>query len=333
MLTERIRHVRPPGPDRPGPGAAKTTGSSRRDQGGKIDWKTLAGKLAQSRSGGGMPDMRTMMPIRRQLLDMSGEDLCAQLDEFAALDLDNAVREQMRSMILGVLADKDPRLLIERFGTEVGAENSAARWTLQAFGKWAESEPAAAAAWLDRQIAAGKLESKSLDGENQTILRFEASVLGALLDIDPAAATARVAAMPEDQRMELFQQGYLLHVTPENEAAYAKLLRDSVPPDKAAGLLADKADNLAMQGGYERVDGFIASVNATDGEREAIVFRLMNRKLNTSLRGSNGINVAELDKARASGGRPRHPLAWMPPPVRHWQVWCSMAPTSRGPPT
>jgi hypothetical protein len=90
-------------------------------------------------------------------------------------------------------------------------------------------------------------------------------------------------------------------VTPENEAAYAKLLRDSVSPDKVGGLLADKADNLAMQGGYERVDGFIASVNATDGEREAIVARAMNRKLITSLRGSNGINVEELDKARAWG--------------------------------
>lgn len=295
VLTERIRQVRAAGRDEPEPGAI----NSRKELGGKPDWKGLASKLSQNRGAGEDGDLRTRMHIQRLLLDMSAGELNVQLDEIAALDLEASARQHLRGTILAVLADKDPKRFIERFGSEAGSEISEVGWRLQrALGKWAETEPAAAAAWLDRQIAAGKFESKSLVGKNQTLPWFEGEVVGALLKSNPVAASARLATLPEDQREELFHQGFFNQLGPEGDAVYAQLVRDCLPPDKIVGFLADEARRLVMQGGYERVNGFIAKANVTDAEKKDIVVWVMNHQLNSD-KGSNFTEA--LDQARAWG--------------------------------
>lgn len=298
VLTERIHMVKTAGDEESKAGGAGK--DSRKAKDGKIDWKDLSKKITEMRGGGGMGDMRTMMRLQRLLMEMSAEELGAQLDEIAALDLDDMAKKQLQGMILGVLADKDPKMVIERFGDEAADENSAGRWSVQmALGKWAEKEPAAAAAWLDKQIAEGKFESKSLDGKNQERIRFEGVLVAQLLKTDPAAASARVAGLPENQREDFFQQGFFFQVTPESESSYTKLVRESMPADKVGGVLANTAGNLAQQGGYERVDGFIATSKATDEEKKSIVAQVMERKL--SSRGESKINVEELEKARVWG--------------------------------
>ena len=247
-----------------------------------------------------MGDMRTWMRLQKLLLDMSADELGAQLDEIAALDLDDSARKQMRGMILGVLADKDPKMVLDKFSDELGDEDSGGQWHLRsALSKLAETDPAAATAWLDRQIAAGKFESKSLDGKNQTLLRMESALVNQLLKSNPAAATARVAALPEDQREDFFQQGFFGMAGKESDPALAKLIRDSLPAEKAGKVLADQAGNMSMQGGYERVDGFIASANASDEEKSAIVAKVMENQL--TRRGGETIKAEDLDKARAWG--------------------------------
>jgi hypothetical protein len=298
LLTERIHLVKTAGNDTSKAGAAGM--ESRKDKDGKIDWKDLSKKITEMRGGGGMGDMRTMMRIQRLLLEMSAEELCDQFDEIASLDLDDMARKQLQGMILGALAEKDPKMVIERFGDQAADENSPGRWSVQmALGKWAEKEPAAAAAWLDRQIAAGKFDSKSLDGKNQERIRFEGVLVAQLLKADPAAASARVAGLPEDQREDFFQQGFFFQVTPESESSYAKLVRDSLPADKVGGVLAQTAGNLSQQGGYERVDGFIATAKATEEEKKVIVAKVMESKMIN--RGESKIKVEELEKARAWG--------------------------------
>jgi hypothetical protein len=295
VLSGLIRQDHAAGRDDRDPGAKNT----RKDLVGKPDWKRLASKLSQSRDAGDDGDLRTRMHIQRLLLDMSAGELYAQLDEIAALDLEASARQHLRGTILAILADKDPKGFIERFGSEVGAEISEVGWRLQrALGKWAETEPAAAAAWLDQQIAAGKFESKSLDGKNETLPWFEGELVGALLKSDPMAASARLATLPEDQREELFHQGFFNQLGPEGDAVYAQLVRDSLPPDKIVGFLADEARRLAMQGGYERVDGFIAKANVTDAEKKAVVEWVLNHQLNSD-KGSNFTEA--LDQARAWG--------------------------------
>lgn len=298
VISERIRQERTAGDAELKTREAEEKARKEKDK--KIDWKDLAGKMDQMRNGGGMPDMRAMLRMQRLLMDLSGEELCAQLDEIATLDLEDAAKKQLQGMILGVLAEKDPKLALERFGDTLGDENSGMYWLLSsALRQWADKEPAAAIAWLDKKIAAGKFESKSLDGKNQSLNRFEGALVGALLKTDPAAATARVTALPESQREDFFQQGFYFQLGKESEAAYAKLVRDSMAADKVGGILAQTAGTLSFQGGFERVDGFIASAHATDEEKKAIVEQVMENKL--SQHGDAKISVEELDKARAWG--------------------------------
>jgi hypothetical protein len=272
---------------------------ARKENDRKIDWKDLAGKMGQMRNGG-IQDMRSMMRMQRMLLDLSAEELCAQLDEIAALDIEDSARKQLQGMILGALVEKSPKLALERFGDQAGDETGGMRWQLgPALRKWAETDPVAAAGWLDKRIAAGIFESKSLDGKSQSLVQFEGSLVGALLKTDAAAATARVAALTDAQREQFFQQGFFFQLQKDSEAAYAKLARDSMPADKVGGILANTAGMVVMNGGFERVDGFIANAHATDDEKKAIVAQVIKNKMSQG-HGSK-INVDELDKARAWG--------------------------------
>ena len=279
--------------------ARDSGGKKDKEKAEKIDWKDLAGKMKDMRDGGGQ-DIRTMMRMQRLLMDLTAEELCAQLDEIAALDIEENVRKQLQGMIMGSLVEKDPKLALERFGKDLQDDEFGVSWQMShALRKWADKEPVAAAAWLDKRIAEGGLESKSLDGRNSSLVRFESSLVGALLKTDAAAATARVMALNEAQREQFFQQGFFLQLEKGTEAAYAKLARETMPADKIGGILANTAGQLAGQGDFERVDGFIASSRATDEEKQQIVERVFNNKVTD---GDGKIDTVELDKARAWAG-------------------------------
>ena len=292
VIRERILHAKA--------GAANDGTSSdaaekdRKAKEKSIDWKDLAGKVTYGQ-GRDMQDMRAMIRMQRLLLDLSADELCVEIDEIAALDLEDNVRKQLQEMILGVLAEKDPKLAMEKFSDQLGDQESGMHWQLSStLKKWAEKDPVGAVAWLDQQIASGKLEGKSLDGRNRSLIQFESSVMGPLLETDPAGATARINALPETQRIELLQHGSFIQVTEKNEATYAKLVRDTLESDKVGHVLANTAGELARQGGFERVDGFIASARATNDEKKLIVTEAVQNKISPA-----NVTMEELDKARA----------------------------------
>ena len=261
-----------------------------------IDWKGIAGKMRDAQSGG-TPDMRAMIHMQRLLMDLSAAELCAHMDEIAALDMDQDTRRQLLGMVMGALVEKDPKLALDRFASELTNDDFGLGWQMgNALRKWADKDPAAAAAWLDRQIATGAMESKSLEGVSHSLVRFEASLAGALLKTDPAAATARISALTDKQREEFFRQGFFLHLEKGTEAAYAKLVRDTMPADKASGILADTAGNLVRHGNFERVDSFIATSKASDEEKQKIIGKVLATGF--AGMGREEIDIGKLEKAR-----------------------------------
>ena len=295
VITERIRQVRN-GEISAVEGRENESHDGSKD--GKIDWQDVAGKMSRMENGG-MQDMRVVMRIQRLLLDLSAEELASQLDEITALDIQDDARRQLQGMILGALAEKNPKLALQHCADAIGDENSGMYWQLgHALQKWADTEPASAVAWLDQQIASGKLDSKSLDGKNQALVRLENSLVGALLKTDPAAATARVAALPESQREQFFQQGFFFHVQKEDDGAYAKLVRDTMPAERVGGILANTAGILAMQGNLERVDALITSSHATDDEKKTIVKEVIKNRVSP-----DDLKPEEIEKFRAWGSR------------------------------
>jgi hypothetical protein len=278
---------------------ANAEGKAASEKGKKVDWKDIAGKIRHA-NGHSMPDMREMIRLQKFLLEMSPEQLAAQFDELTGLEMEDSARQMLQSIVIAVLVEKDPKFALERFGNQSGDQESAVYWQLShALGRWAEREPAAASAWLDQQIAGGKFESKSLDGKSEPLLRIERGLVEALLKKNPVEASARVKALPESQLEDFFKNG--IQVEPENEQAYAKLVRECVPADKIGGILAETAELLSHRGDYERVDGFIAHASATDEEKNTIVAQVI--KNHQSMHGEDTINVEAMDKARAWGAK------------------------------
>lgn len=296
VITERIRQVRS-GDDADLQAHQKEQLALKAKE-KAIDWKDIAGKMGEMQNGS-MPDMRAMMRMQRLMLDLSAEELCAHLDEISTLDIEPAARHQLESMILGSLVEKDPKLALDRAAADMGDDDSGMHWQLgHALRNWADKNPVAASAWLDQQIAAGKFEAKSLDGKNQTRIQLESSLVGTLLKTDPTAATARVNALPESQREEIFDHGFSIQLSKDSEATYAKLVRDTMPADRVASILADTAGNLVMKDDFERVDGFITNAKATDDEKKSIVKEVMRNRLTPG-----DMKAADLDKIREWGSR------------------------------
>lgn len=297
-LTTRIRQVRTIADEQPKNVRAKDV--ARQSPAKKIDWKTLAAKISAMQHNSA-PDMRAMMHAQRLLVEMSAADLAAQLDEIAGLDLDDAERAQLEGIVINVLADKDPKLVLDHYADQIGTDSNGIKSQLQlpmAFAKWAGNDPTAAAAWFDEQIKQGKFDSKSLDGKNPARLSFERVMVNTLLQSDPQAASARVAALPEEQRQDLLQQNLITGlVKPGSEVAYANLVRANLPADKAAQTLANTASTLVFQGGYERVNDFISKAQVTEEEKSAIVSQVIGNQM--SVGGGSQINKDTLDKARA----------------------------------
>ncbi len=238
-----------------------------------IDWKKIAGQFAEMRQSGGMGDMRTMMRFQQRLQSMSKEELVAALDEIAALDLPAESRAMLEQMLIGPLVRKDPELALSRFTDRLQDDHGGMGWQLSnALQEWAEKDPAKAAAWFDRQIAAGTFDSKSLDGKSRSRNQFEGALIKVLLASDPAAAALRLGAMPEDQRGDVLSNFSARQlIKEEDQMAFAKLVRDQVPEKDQAETLAHQASRLVDDDGYAKVTGFLDRIEATPAERTACV--------------------------------------------------------------
>lgn len=277
-LRERIEVARHAGP------AAQAqkgfiAGKNGKQGAKKIDWKELAMKQKDMERGNSIPDMRAMIELQKALLSMSAEELVANLDEIAALDIPEDAKAGLLGTLIGMLAEKDPKLVLEKFGDRMGDERSGMSWQLtHAFQRWAEKDSAGALAWLDAQIAAGKMESKSLSGDNDVRQRLEGSVITSLIASDPGAAAERLARVPEGQRAAIFQGGIFFNMKPGSEKAVADLIRSQIPEAQRDSTLANSSSMLVHQGGYERVGKFLTDVGASASEREAIVAQAVQSK-------------------------------------------------------
>jgi hypothetical protein len=256
----------------------------RKDAGAKtgkgIDWKQIAQKHNSMQSGNDVQGMRAMMEMQRALLAMTTDELLGQLDEIEALDVPKELKSNLQGLLLGVLAQKDPRLAVERFADQIGKAQGSMSWQLgSAFQQWALKDPAAATAWMDARIAEGKFASTSLDGKNDQRLQFERGLIGTLLSTDPDAAAKRIAALPPEQGAEILRYGMIFGMKPGSEKALANLIRQQMPEDQRNKVLAEAVGQLVHQGGFERVDKFFGEIAPSQEERDAVVADAFQNKI------------------------------------------------------
>jgi uncharacterized protein YidB (DUF937 family) len=278
--------------------AARTNGKKANDP-DAVDWKSLADTMAKAERGSGMPDMRAMMKLQTKLMSLSGAELTTALDEIAALELSNDARRSLEGMLINLLAQKEPKLVLDRYLDRLDDPRGAGSWQLaHAFQQWAGKDSAAATAWLDAQIAAGKFDSKSLDGKSQSRQQFESAVFAALVASDLDAAGKRLAAMPEEQRLEIFRSGAFMNMKPGSEKNLATLIREQLPENQRGQALSQATTMMVHQGGYEKVGKYLADIEATPTERKDIVKSAAGNKIQ-QLSHDGGIDRKEVDEMRA----------------------------------
>ena len=263
-----------------------------------MDWKKIAAEMAEMQRSGGMGDMRTMIRLQQRLQSMSKEDLVAALDEIAALDLPEDSRNMLEQMLVGPLIQKDPEFALTRFADRLDDGRSGVSWQLaNAMQEWSKKDPARAVAWFDQQIAAGKFESKSLDGRSHTRSQFEGSLIGVLLGSDPDAASARLAALPENQRGDVLSNYSFQNLKEEDQLAFAKLVRGQIPAKDQARTIGQQAARLVGEDGYEKVTGFLNRIGATPAERIASVEQAAQSKIQT-ISYQKKVTASDLDAMR-----------------------------------
>ena len=229
---------------------------------------------------------------------MSKEELAAAFDEIAALDFPAESREMLEQLIIGPLAEKDPEFALTKFIDRLQDNDGALSWQLShAMQQWAKKDPTAAIAWFDRQIAAGKFDSKSLDGKSQSRIRFEGNLINVLLGSDPDAAGRRLGALPEDQRDEALSQFSFQQLEEEDQLAFAKLVRDQLPEKDQAKALGQQASRLLGNEDYSKVTGFLDRIQATPAERAACVEQAAESKLQ-SISYKKKVTREDLDSMR-----------------------------------
>lgn len=248
-------------------------------EGAPLDWREIAERLREAQSKG-LGDPRAAVTMNKRLNAMSPEELLAALNDVASLGLDPEQRAELEEMLVEPLIEKDPELALKTFASRLKDDDDSVAWQLSsAFGEWVKKDRAAALAWFDRQIADGLFESKSLDGQSQARLEFEAALLGSLLGADPSLAGQRIAALPEEQRREALEQIPFAELDPASQKAYAELVRNLIPQDERDGSFTHVISELIPEGGYEKVDAFLDGIQASPEERSVSAREAANSQL------------------------------------------------------
>lgn len=278
-------------------GSGKSRESASRSK-QAIDWKQMSGNLLAAEADDGNVEVRAMIDFQLRIAEMTREEMIAALDEISGLDLSDAERAALEEKILESLVKKDPAYALDRFVDRIESEPDGVGWQLSnAMKEWAKKDLAAATAWLDRQIAAGKFESRTLDGNSEMRVQFESALLESLLGSDLGVAGNRLAALPEDQRREVLENFSFSDLSPEQQKSYAALVRGLVPADEREGSFAHIAEQLVDENGYAKVSGFLDSVNATAEERTAAARQVAETRL-ANLASDGEVTQGEIDSLR-----------------------------------
>ena len=262
-----------------------------------LDWKKVAEQLAESQRDG-MGDIRTTIRLQQRLHAMSATEILAALGEVAALDISAASLELLEQTLFGPLLEKDPEAALTRFADRLHDSAGMMRWQLSsALANWGKKEPVKAGAWLDQQIAAGDFESKSLDGRNSLRTQFEGTLIAALISSGPQAAGARLAALPEDQRMEVMRHHTMGNLKEEDQKVFAEIVRAQLPEDAVVQTISQAAARAVSRGGYPEVTAYLDRIEATPAERKSTAEQAANSQIHQLSR-QKGVSREDLDSMR-----------------------------------
>jgi RNA polymerase sigma factor (sigma-70 family) len=250
---------------------------------GGIDWNHLAEQITAVRvsSTPGNANLQAIRDsIRSDLQKMTKEELLAALREVSSVKAPARTIDDMENFIATILCRKDPVYSLEQLTDRLGAgrPDSVAVYLEDAFNRWIKTNPAAATAWLDKQIEAGSFENRTLSGTSYLQSKFEGNLMSSLLATDPAAAARRLESIPAGQRDRvLFGEVK----SPESRAVFAALVREHF--SEGPRIVAFTQQIYSIHGGYETVNAYLRDIRATGSELEACVKTAASNRISSAV--------------------------------------------------
>ena len=276
----------------------KETTEKLKSGGLPLDWKSLAARLMEAQQAETTPTDAALDGLNERLAQMTAPELLAALDEISALGLEPDAQDALEEMLAEALISRDPAQALARFSGRIQDESDGVGWQMAgALGEWARRDLVAATAWFDQEIAAGRFESKSLDGQSEARLEFEAALLGHLLATAPKTAATRLAALPEDQRRTALEQIDTADMSLSGQQAYMDLLRKWVPQDERGDALSYFISQVMPAGDYPAVTEFLNTIQATPAERTVATRAAAGNQLE-EIASERAVTVSDLETMR-----------------------------------
>ncbi len=273
-----------------------------------IDWVETAGMLRElSRAGGLMNMSPKVMSFYVRLQEMDKNELLAALDQIEASGLDDGEREMLENRLIPALGQKDPQLVFSLFHDRLGDENAARESGLDGvFDGWAKNDQIAAIVWLDREIAAGTFNSKSLDGKSPIRLEFEKSLITQLISTDLAAGDARLAALPADQRKHVLDGYGFMDLKGDELRAYSSLVRTNLTVEERNQIFGPQVALIGERRSLEQAANYLDGIGATGEERikaveRAVIRRILCKAHNPGVHGKEIASMREWLGTQAPG--------------------------------
>lgn len=246
-----------------------------------IDWYEVARQLDTKEGGGGY--FRPNLRLEEGLLSMTRDQLISALDEIAVFDLPENYRFRLERMLNEPLVKKDPEYALKRYFNRFYVPGSAqvdSTFTY-ALNLWALKDPANAEAWFDKQIAAGKIDSRSVKPNFYGRVWWEGALTSALLAVDPDGANRRLAGLPQAERINVLSCDSFGPVwkKPEISLAYANLLRQQLPENDHLNAISWPVRRLGEGGTiqFSAVHDYMQRIQATPAERESCILGMTGR--------------------------------------------------------
>ncbi len=265
--------------------------SRPRPETGAIDWPGFVAGFPEMRRRN---DRSVADRIERRLKSMTMDELVAEQERIDALVLPDMYRSLIQEMVMQPMFAKAPEMALSRFVEHPNEDTDTWFDPLESLKRWAAEDPEKATAWLDAQVAAGKLADKSPDGSDSLRIRFESALIGVLLPADAVAAGRHLATVPPAQRAAVLNG---LRVGGDNRVAFAEMVRTGLPEADQAGAISEQASQIAEDGNYAELAGYLEEIGATAGERAATVARIPVDVFQQLAR-SRGITKEDVDALR-----------------------------------
>ena len=235
---------------------------------GSLDWAAIA-ELTKNNQAGMQQDMRLMMRLQKKMMAMEADEIIENITRIRSLDLTDEIRANLESGLIMMLAKKDPEAAMNFASGSLTDKHGPQSWQMRhAFGEWSKKDPAAALAWMDKQIEEGKFVSKSLDPSENPRLEFETRLMGAIFYDDPAAIRKRLDQFTPQEQYRILQDHHQWRKDGKVTKEYLDLVREKGVEDLRDSLIGNAVITNVKKDGLESATKAIQEYGLSPEERK-----------------------------------------------------------------